>query len=248
MTHDDGRARANPRRSAGWRALPPGLAQWRAGQSERGLVLAGAYLSAVLMAGFAWGTPPGLGLLAFALATHLVSTADALRQSRFPTLGARADRAVVIWWLLVGLYAPLLVVLGFTAWPGVVVNLHRESYLVNRWAFRRTEPVPGDLVRYWPSRETEARLGRVVGRPGQAVEWSGGQLLLDGVPLSQTRPTLPGDGLRAVSFRVPAGHYLIRPETTTPAKDRAMVLAAREEILGRAWAQFYPVRERRLLR
>jgi hypothetical protein len=209
--------------------------------------LALSYISGLGAAVFAWGTLPGLGLLGFALLTHLTSTADALRQPRFPALGSRADRAVLFWWLLAGLYAPLLAFAAVTAWPGAVLNLNSEGYLVNLWAFRGGEPESGAHVWFRPTPRAEPRLGVIVGRSGQLVEWSGGWLRVDGVPTSRRPLATPSGNLRVLSFHVPRDYLLVRQDPPRVGRERSLLLVDRARIIGRAWAQSYPVRQRRLL-
>src|SRR5438094_698942 len=104
--------------AAGWRALVPGYAQWSCGQRDRGVVRFGSFASALVASVFAWGTPLGLGLLAFAFGAHVASVVDALRQAAFPPMGRWAPWLATGGWLGVLIYGPLLASLSLLAWPG----------------------------------------------------------------------------------------------------------------------------------
>jgi hypothetical protein len=235
----------------GFRVLVPGWPQWHWGQHRRGVVLFGSYLSAAAMSAFAWGTPIGLGILTFAFATHLVSLADALRQSAFPWLGRAAALGASAAILVFGVYAPLLVTAATTAWPGMRGGTTSEGYLINRLAYRDRDPKRDDLVWYRASPSSEPRLGQVVAGSGQEVHWSENRLQVDGVSMKQFgtpfRSTWPPP--KEVAYRIPDRHLLILPEgsSTHPQASEGLLIVATDQVVGRAWAKYYPVRERRLL-
>jgi hypothetical protein len=235
---------------AGWRMFVPGWPQWRWGQHGRGFVLFGSFLSAVAMAAFTWGTPTGLALLTFAFFAHLTSLADALRQSAFPALGRRVAISGAAAVLGLGIYGPVLTLASVTAWPSVRGRTDSEGYLVNRWAFRSSDPRRADWVWYRSSPWGEPRLGRVVAGSGQEVVWAGNRLRVDGLSTkglgAPFRSVWPPN---EVSYRVPDRHVLVLPEgsPTNHQASEGLMIVARDQVLGRAWAKFYPVRERRFL-
>jgi hypothetical protein len=214
------------------------------------VVLFGSYLSAAAMSAFAWGTPIGLAILVFAFATHLVSLADALRQSAFPWLGRAPALGASAAILGVGVYAPLLVTAATTAWPGLCGGATSEGYLINRWAYRDQDPKRDDLVWYRSSPSSEPRLGQVVAGSGQEVYWSENRLQVDGVSMKRLgtpfHSTWPP---REVAYRIPERHVLILPEEspTNPHTSEGLLIVATNQVVGRAWAKYYPVRERRFL-
>jgi hypothetical protein len=246
----------HPRGPVAWRplgvqALVPGWAQWSWGQRERGLVLLGSYLSALVVAVFAWGTPVGLAVLTYAFATHAVSTVDAVRQSAFPGAGLWATRFGVSGGLAVGVYAPMLSVATLVAWPGIRSGSSHEGYLVDCRAFLHAEPSKDDWVWYRPTPRGEPRIGRVVAGRGQEVEWSDRKLTVNGGPAEVTAPFRSAWPPAAMTYRVPEGHVLVNPWSGPPdgilRPSEGLVIVDRQQIVGRAWAQLYPVGERRLL-
>jgi hypothetical protein len=141
----------------------------------------------------------------------------------------------------------VLTVATLVAWPGVSGG-SADGYLVNFWAYRASGPRHNDLVWYRPTPSGAPRVGRVVAGDGQEVEWSGGVLLVDGHPGRRGEAHPPGAPL-TLSYRVPDGHVLVRPERvgSLTRLPEAPTMVSRDQILGRAWVRFYPVRERRFL-
>ena len=148
---------------AGLKSLVPGYPQWAWRQGERGLVLFGSFAAAIAVAVFAWGTPTGLVVLAFAFTTHAVSAVDAVRQSAFPSAGRWSTWAGVSGGLAVGVYAPLLTVATLVAWPGIRGGSSTEGYLVNCWAYRA--PSPGETSGSGTGRRPGASRGWVASWP-----------------------------------------------------------------------------------
>jgi hypothetical protein len=93
------------------------------------------------------------------------------------------------------------------------------------------------------------RVGWVVAVAGQEVEWMGKRWLVDGKelvnPPLEMYPRYP-DGWR---FRVPENHVVVGPDSSGDPKDlpSPLVLVSRDQIVGRAWARYYPVWDRSLL-
>lgn len=239
-----------PQPGAGLRVLVPGYAQWGWRQRERALVLFGSYAASVVVAAFAWGTPTGLAVLAFAFATHVVSAADAVRQNAFPAPGLGPTVAGVSGGLAVGVYAPVLTAATLLAWPGMRGGSDAEGFLVNCRAYRQAAPKPDDLIWYRPTPWGEPRVGRVVAGGGQEVEWSDNRLRVDGRSRNFGPPSRTPRPPTAMAYRVPDGQVLVSPEAG-PGGRRAsdgVLIVDRDQIIGRVWARMYPVRERRLLR
>jgi hypothetical protein len=191
-------------------------------------------------------------VLAFAYGTHVVSVTDVIRQQAFPGFGRWVPALSSGGGLGAGLYGPALVLATLGAWPAGSAGPARDGYLVNCGAFASVAPGHSDWVwlRTSPWGGSGGRLGRVLAGPGQEMEWSDGQLRLGGkqqaVPQSWPPHGFPDD----IVLSVPAGHVLVVPGT--PGQGRAIegspVLVPCDEILGRAWARYYPVRQRQLLR
>ena len=241
----------------GHRLLVPGWSQWSWGQRPRGAVLFGSFASAALVSAFAWGTVLGLAVLGFAAVVHVVSTVDAFRQAAFPALGRWAPWLTATGFLAGCVYGPALALAAVVAWPGAQGGASIEGYLVDCRAFRTADPLQTDLVWFRPSDGGTSRLGRVVAGPGQEVEWADGRLRVDGrePPWVEGRPLLSGPPFRtaiaprALAFRVPDGHLLVQPEGGAAERTvhEGLAIIDRTRVVGRAWAQFYPILDRRRL-
>ena len=238
------------RSRAGLKILIPGYPQWSWRQRGRALVLFGSYLVALGVGLFSWGTPVGLLMLAFAYGTHVASATDIIRQEAFPGFGRWTPMFSTSGGLGLGLYGPALALASLVAWPGMGDGLARDGYLVNCRAYGMAPPEQGDWVWLRSSPWGEGRLGRIVAGPGQEVEWSDEQLWVEGDLLYPGVSWLPRQFPADLVLIVPGGHALIAPVATSAAKTvpGTPVLVPCGEILGRAWARYYPIRERQLLK
>jgi hypothetical protein len=212
--------------------------------------LFGSYVVALAVGLFCWGTPVGFVVLAFAYGTHVASATDVIRQQAFPGFGRWVPMVSTGGGLGLGFYGPAVLLASLIAWPGMGDGPARDGYLVDCRAYVTSTPQSSDWVWFRSSPRGPERLGRVLARPGQEVEWSGGQFRLDGRPLP-TPPVWPFlANLDDLVLTVPAGHVLVVPAAPAPARRTAEspLLVRRSDVLGRAWAQSYPIRARRLLR
>jgi len=213
--------------------------------------LIGSYAVALGVGLFAWGTPIGLAILAFAYGTHVVSAADAVRQGAFPGFGRWVPMISATGGLGMGIYLPAVALATLFAWPEPGIGPSRDGYLVNCRAYWKAPPRGDEWVWLRSSPWGERRLGRVVAGPGQEVAWSGDRLTVDDRPstsvlISPLRPRRPPVDLR---FTVPSGHALVvSPSESRPDPHPAEPeFVPQEQILGRVWAQAYPIRDRHLL-
>lgn len=142
---------------------------------------------------------------------------------------------------------PILLTAATTAWPGMRGGSTPEGYLINRLAYRDQSPMRDDLVWYRSSPSSEPRLGQVVAGSGQEVHWSENRLQVDGVSMKRFgtpfRSVWPPP--RDVAYRIPDRHVLILPEgsPTNPHASEGLLIVATDQVVGRAWAKYYPVRD-----
>jgi hypothetical protein len=229
--------------------LVPGLAQFSWNQRERGFVLVGSFVIALAVWLWTWGTWLSCGFLILAFATHVISTTDALWQGAFPVYPQRRALILTSAGLGLAMYLPVTCALLVIAWPGFSPESTGGGYLVNCWAYRHAEPHQGDWIwlRLPPSGQPQA--GEVIAVSGQEVEWTGTTWQVDGhecIPHYNPRLTAWPQICR---FQVPKDQVLVEPQddgSTTPASG-SLVLVTPDRIIGRAWAKFYPVRDRHLL-
>ncbi len=234
---------------AGFRLLIPGWPQFFWGQGERGWVLLGSFIVAAGAGVLAWGTWLSWCFFAFAFLAHVSSTTDAFRQGSFPVYSRRTAVPMIAASLAILLYLPALLTLIDTAWPGSAPDRTQSVYLVNCWAYRSAGPRRGHWV--WLRLPPSGRLhaARVVAVAGQEVEWTGHEWKVDGRSPGRLAPLRTSAWPLACPFKVPADQVLVEPEEDdgSPATTGSLVLVAQDQIIGRAWAQYYPVWDRRLL-
>ena len=245
------RAPAVPNQSsAGLRILIPGYPQWSWRQRERAIALFGSFAAALVVGAFAWGTPTGVAILFFAFGAHVLSVVDVVRQSAFPGFGRWMPLASASGGLALAVYAPALAFASLVAWPVPGQGVTANGYLVNRVAYRGAEPRRGDCVWLRADHRGDPRVGLVVATSGEEVQWNGKQLRIDGktVPLEAVFPaSLAPDEL---AFTIPEGHMLVSSDLSLVSgfSSDSLTMVARDHVKGRAWAQFYPLWNRRLLR
>jgi hypothetical protein len=233
----------------GVRMLLPGLLQFRWGQWERGWAFFGSFASAFLMGLWAWGSPLSWGCLALAFVTHTASVTDVLRQGSFPVYPAKRATFLVSGALAIVLYLPVVTGLTVVAWPGIEPANTGLGFLVNRYAYRDSGPSRGQWIWMQPSKTGESMAAQVVALSGQEVEWTGRTWKVDGKARSLHSPGRLRSWPQACRFKVPTNKILVEPRddgaSTLPIGP--IVLVSPDRIIGRAWAQFYPVWDRHLL-
>ncbi len=233
----------------GLKILIPGLSQFSWNQRERAIVLVGSFVMAIAVWLWTWGTWLSPVFLIFAFLTHVISTMDALRQGSFPVFRRRT--AVILTSGALGLiiYLPAICALCLIAWPAFSRDSTGNGYLVNCWAYRHAVPHQGDWIwlRLPPSGQPHA--GEVVAVSGQEVEWTGSKWQVDGHErVLGYNPRLAA-WPQVCRFQVPKDQVLVEQQddgATIPASG-SLVLVSSDRIIGRAWAKFYPVRDRHLL-
>lgn len=231
----------------GWRLLVPGATQWVWRQRSRALGLAIMFASSLTMGLFAWGSVLGCAFLLLAYLVHVTSMTDVLRQRAFPGFVRGVPVLSTGLALGVSLYLPIAAVGWSFAWPGDRHGSPREQYLVDRGDYSRRQLQAGERVFFRRSDRRGFDLGRVIARAGDEVEWSDRQLLVNNRTASW-QPQEPSQDLRLLQLQVPAGHCLVAIETrASEADSTGWVLVPVNEIIGRPWAQSFPLHERRLL-
>lgn len=233
---------------AGWRILVPGLPHWFWDQRDQASIFFGFHAAAMAIGLFLWGTWLSLLMLAFAYASHAFSASDAIKRAAFPKFGPWAPLLAASVGLGAIFYAPVMILGSTFAWPVVAEHRPREGYWVNRWAYRGAlAPKHGETVWLRAVDRTRPRLAWVLAGGGQKVRWADNQLHIDDSP---ARPTTATDRFsHGLEMTVPDRHVLVSFRAPLAAADDppAWEIVAHEEIDGRAWAQSYPVWDRRLL-
>ena len=151
--------------------------------------------------------------------------------------------------MMLVVYLPLASALRLFALPARGDGEPGTGYLVNCLAYQQTEPLPGQWIWLRLPPHQGGCAGQVMAVGGQEVEWTGRRWRIDGKELASNHPgALPHypEGWR---FRVPEHHFLVgsEPSTLAPEPLSPLVIVSRGQIVGRAWAKYYPIWERSLL-
>ena len=232
-------------RSAGWRVMVPGAAQWRWGQRERSMVFFGSFAASLVVGLLGWGTRAGAASIAFAFLAHVAATADVIRQGSFPGFGRWVPTTAASVGLGLGCYAPMLALGAALAWPVPRSTTGPEGFLVNRWAYREAAPAQGQHLWYGALGDCGPTVGQVLAVGGQGVVWGDGRLSVAGRVVAWTPPT-SATPPRRLAFTVPDDHILVALGADASGT-AGFEVVARDRVEGRAWARYYPFWQRRLL-
>lgn len=233
----------------GLRVLVPGWPQARWGQGGRSLVFLGSFLASSASAFWAWGTWVGWVALSFAFFTHVASAVDAVTQSVFPRRWRLAAIPLAAGTLAMFLYAPSVFLLSQVAWLEFETDEPGRGYLVDFRAYRGAAPRQGEWIWMHFPALTEDGAAEVVAVPGQKVEWTGRTWKVDGRDLPLHGTLRQAAWPQTCQFVVPEDQILVEPEYSDVLEPPAglLVLVPSESVMGRAWARYYPVWDRRLL-
>ncbi len=229
--------------------LVPGWTQFHWGQSERGFVFMGSYLSSLGTALFCWGSWLGWAFLALGAGWLVASTMDVVRQRVFPVFPSRVAYSAVLLVVCLVFGVPLVASLLSYAWPSETDRVSGAAYLVNRRAYVANVPVQGQWVWIRSSPSRTPRSGQIVAVAGQEVECTGRRWRVDGKEVRLPFPGPETDFPARWKFRVPKDHVLLGPEGRGMKSQSSspLVIVAQDQIVGRAWARYYPLWERSLL-
>jgi hypothetical protein len=146
-------------------------------------------------------------------------------------------------------YLPFLAGLTVVAWPGFEPANAEQGFLVNRFAYRAAVPSEGQWVWMHSAKSGEPRAAQVVAVSGQEVEWTGRAWKVDGKPRLLHSPSRLTSWPQICHFKVPPDKILVEPRDDGVSSPPVgpIVLVSSDRIIGRAWAQFYPVWDRHLL-
>ncbi|MGO9470307.1 MAG: hypothetical protein ACLQIB_35560 [Isosphaeraceae bacterium] len=234
---------------AGFKLLVPGWPQLFWDQRERGMVLLGSFILAILVGVWTWGTYLGWAFFAFAFLAQVTSTTDALRQSAFPAYSSRTSLILVCSTLGLFVYLPATLIVSLLALPCFSEPDTGTGYAVNRWAYRHATPRRGDWI--WAPLHSHGtpHAALIVATGGQEVEWTGQNWRIDGLPCPLRGALRLTAWPQTCRFHVPSDQILVEPEVPDASQSviGPLVLVRSTAILGRAWAQLYPMRDRHLL-
>lgn len=120
---------------------------------------------------------------------------------------------------------------GISMWPTVE---DRQWVWINRLAYWGSEPRRGDVVCVrFLSGERVMLLKRVVGLPGERVEFRGGRLYVNGQPLEEPYVTTPCDWEEPEKELGPDEYYVVGDNRSMPQEDHVHGITERWRIVGK---------------
>jgi hypothetical protein len=215
----------------------PGWPYFHIGEPLAGRVIVGLFVGLLVPALIFMGTYSGSILLGLAFTVHSATVLGLLFRYGGEALGRVQVGVLVLAGLGFGVYLPAGWAVTQIARPLTVRAAGEplaegDVLLLNRVAYRFSDPRPGDVVLYHaeefriPARVAgpfpvviagRERIDRILAGPGARVRWAEGRLSVDGAE-SPLRPLNPAAAPRRFEAEVPAGHYLIFA-TTLPRAD-----------------------------
>jgi signal peptidase I len=118
---------------------------------------------------------------------------------------------------------------------GSMLPAYRDGSVnfINRLAYRSHDPRRGDVVGIRFSGNSVMLLKRVVGLPGENVSFSGGRLLINGLPQGEPYLKWPCDWNRPPRLLGPDEFFVVGDNRTMPMQDHQFGAAERRRIVGR---------------
>lgn len=121
-------------------------------------------------------------------------------------------------------------VTGTSMYPGYKDG---DINFINRWAFVRSEPKRGDVVGVWIPEQNAIFLKRIVGMPGEHLEFRHGWIMIDGEPLEEDYLYDPRDWDQEFG-RLPQGGYLVMGDNRSmDFGSHYMFSVTQDQILGK---------------
>jgi len=149
-------------------------------------------------------------------------------------------RAAALAFLIIYFVAQANIVHGQSMEP----NLHGDQRLiVEKVSYRFTEPTRGDVVVVRIGDTDVPLIKRVVALPGETVEIRNNQVIVNGVALEESY--LPNPNMRNYGpLEVPEERFFVMGDNRNASRDsRVFGPISEEQIVGRAWVSFWPVRD-----
>lgn len=149
--------------------------------------------------------------------------------------------AAVLALLIMAFVAQSFVVQGYSMEPTLYDG---ERLLVDKISYRLRDPARGEIVVFRvPTDPSRKFVKRIVGIPGDVVEFRGGTVYLNGKALQEQYARGPTQS-RFAREVVPPGRYFVLGDNRTNSDDSRfddVGLIPREAVIGRAVVVFWPL-------
>ncbi len=157
---------------------------------------------------------------------------------RILLIGRRPKRTFVRIWVLV---VVCFIVFRFLLLPVRIDGISMQpTYrdhgvnFINRLAYLWHEPRRGDVVAVRFAGPHVMLLKRIVGLPGETIEFSGGRLFVNGKELPEPYVKLPCNWNRAPEKVDPGKYFVVGDNRSMPKESHEFGCAERRRIMGKA--------------
>ncbi|MBP1707668.1 MAG: lepB [Chloroflexi bacterium] len=115
-----------------------------------------------------------------------------------------------------------------------------ERVLINKLAFKYSQPERGDIVYYTSAEKDSPQLERIIGLPGDIIEVKERVVYINKMPLKEPYVKNP-PRYTITPYQVPSGNYFILADNRNLGNDTLIGWTVpQEDILGRAWVCAWP--------
>jgi signal peptidase I len=124
-----------------------------------------------------------------------------------------------------------------------------DRIVVEKVSYRFHPPVTGDIIVFQPSPELQRRgyaqnqafIKRIIGKPGEVISVAGGQVYLNGQPLTEAYIAEPPEQPFG-PVTIPKGEFFVMGDNRNDSNDsRYWGFLPSENIIGRARFRFWPL-------
>lgn len=122
-------------------------------------------------------------------------------------------------------------------------NFHHGQYLlVNKLAYRLGEYKRGDvIVFHYPNNPAQDYIKRVIGLPGDTVEFRDGNLFVNGVTVDEPYDQVPIARNIPAQTVAPGFLYVLGDNRPASSDTRTWGQLSQEFVIGKAWLAIWPV-------
>ncbi len=125
-----------------------------------------------------------------------------------------------------------------------------DRFFINRLVYRVSSPERGDIIVFRTNASDEAALHirRVIGLPGETIQISDGQILINGETYKEGRdfPVISNPGTAASPITLESGEYFVLGDNRNNSEDSRygdIGIVKKKYISGKLWFTCYPVKK-----
>ena len=124
-------------------------------------------------------------------------------------------------------------------------NVENGDYImVSKLSYTFNEPERGDVIIFHSPRDPSSDLiKRIIGMPGDTIEITGDEVLINGKPLEEPYIMEPPH-YEYPAETIPEGYYFVLGDNRNNSADsHTGWLLSRDDIVGKAWVNYWPIED-----